>query len=117
MSFVKIKRPWPITLVCILGYIWMILVLPGMFSPDVKKIGDFVPMIYGLILAFSFISFIGVWHMKRWGVELYLLIFFIKTSFFLLTDQLNYSAYSGIFFSLIFIVIFSFYYKRMDRNL
>jgi phosphatidylserine synthase len=117
MVYAKVKRPWPITTVCIMGYIWMILVLPGMFAPDVKKIGDFVPMMYGLILAFSFISIIGVWHMKRWGVEMYTLIFFIKTAFFILTGQFTSSSYFGVFFSLVFIFVFSLHYKRMDKNL
>ena len=117
MPIVKIKRPTIISVVCILGFIWMIFVLPGMFSPTVKKIGDFVPMVYGLVLAFSFISLIGIWHMKRWGVEMYILVFFIKLIFFVLTKQVIFSTYIGIVFSTWFIITFLIFYKRMDRNL
>jgi hypothetical protein len=95
----------------------MVLVLPGMFSPSVKRIGDFVPMIYGLILAFTFISLIGVWHMKKWGAEMYILFFFLKLSFLVVTGQFGPSSVLGIVFSLFFITVFFIYYKRMDRNL
>lgn len=117
MAFVKIKRPVLLTITCIIGFVWMVFVLPGMFSPAIKRLGDFVPMIYGLILAFTFISLIGVWHMKRWGVEMYILVFFIKLSFFILTGQVSAGTYAGIFFSLLFITCFLIFYKRMDRNL
>ncbi len=117
MAYLKAKRPALITIVCIIGFVWMVLALPGMFSPGIKKMGDFMPMIYGLILSFTFISIIGAWHMKKWGVEFYILFFFIKISFFILTGQFGPSSVLGIFFSLFFITVFLIYYKRMDRNL
>ncbi|MBC7865757.1 MAG: hypothetical protein IAF38_22480 [Bacteroidia bacterium] len=117
MPAVKIKRPKLLSIVCIIGFVWMVFVLPGMFSPAVKRIGDFVPMIYGLVLAFSFISLIGVWHMKRWGVEMYILVFFVKQSFFIITKQVTPGTYVGIVFSAWFIITFLMFYKRMDRNL
>jgi len=79
--------------------------------------GDWVPAVYGLIIALSFISFIGVWNMKRWGVEMYIAVFFAKEVFFLLTDQMNGSAIIGIVFSVWFIITFVFFYKRMSLNL
>ena len=117
MAFSKIRRPGLITVTCILGFIWMVLVLPGMFSPAVKKMGSYIPMVYGLILCLNFISLIGVWHMKRWGVELFSLTFFVKLSFFILTNQVDFSVYSGIFFSVMFMIVFLIYYAKMDQNL
>ena len=111
------KRPGILTLICVLGFIWITFTFPGVFSPSVKKMGDFIPAIYGLIIAGTFISFIGVWHMKRWGVESYITLFFIKMLFFLFTDQLNGRSFLGILFSLWFIVTFIVFYKRMDINL
>jgi len=88
-----------------------------MFSPSTKKLGDWVPAVYGFIIALSFISFIGVWNMKRWGVEMYIAVFFCKQVFFLFTNQMDMSAIIGIVFSLWFIITFVFFYKRMSLNL
>jgi phosphatidylserine synthase len=117
MSIARTRRPKIVSAVCIVGFVWMIFVLPGMFSPSVKKLGDWMPAIYGLILAFNFISLIGAWHMKRWGAEMYILVFFLKLIFFILTKQVGFGTFVGIVFSTWFIIVFLIYYKRMDRNL
>jgi uncharacterized membrane protein (DUF2068 family) len=95
----------------------MIFVLPGMFSPEIKKMGAFMPMIYGIILCLNFISLIGIWHMKKWGVEFFIFTFFLKTSFFISTHQAGPSFFSGVAFSIVFIIIFLIHYGKMDRNL
>jgi hypothetical protein len=84
------------------------------FSPSVKKLGDWYPALFGLIVAVSFISYIGVWHMKRWGVSLFIISFFVKEIILILINDIN---YVGIVFSSLFIVIMVFFYKRMDVNL
>lgn len=108
------KRPVLLTVVCILGYIWIVFAFPGIFSPSVKKIGDWYPALFGLIVAASFMSFVGVWHMKRWGAELYVSTFFLKQILLYLIDDIS---YVGIVFSLFFITTFVVFYNRMDRNL
>lgn len=108
------KRPKLITLVCVLGFTWIVFSFPAVFSPSVKKLGDWYPALFGLIVAVSFISYIGVWHMKRWGVSLFVIAFFVKEIILILINDLN---YIGIFFSSIFIIIMVFFYKRMDVNL
>ncbi len=110
-------RPTIITIICILGYLWIVFTFPGVFSPETKKLGDWIPAIYGLIIAGTFISFIGIWNMKRWGVEWYIAFFCIKIIYFVLTDQLGISSYVGIFFSVSFIITLFFYYKKMSVNL
>jgi hypothetical protein len=110
-------RPTIITIICILGYLWILFTFPGVFSPETKKLGDWIPAIYGLIIAGTFISFIGIWNMKRWGVEWYISFFCIKSIFFVMTDQLGISSYIGMLFSIAFIMIFFFYYKKMSLNL
>jgi len=87
---------------------------PGIFSPSVKKLGDWYPALFGLIVAASFISYVGVWHMKRWGVELYIVTFFIKQVILYLIDDIS---YVGIVLSTFFIISFLVFYKRMDQNL
>jgi hypothetical protein len=108
------KRPKLITFVCVLGFTWIVFSFPAVFSPSVKKLGDWYPALFGLIVAVSFISYIGVWHMKRWGVSLFIIAFFVKEIILVLINDVN---YIGIAFSSLFIIIMAFFYKRMDVNL
>ncbi len=108
------KRPKLLTFVCVLGFTWIVFSFPAVFSPSVKKLGDWYPALFGLIVAVSFISYIGVWHMKRWGVSLFIIAFFVKEIILILINDIN---YVGIVFSSLFIVIMVFFYKRMDVNL
>ena len=111
------KRPTVLSIVCMIGFAWILFTFPGVFSPSVKKLGVFMPAIYGLIIAATFISFIGVWHMKRWGPELYVLSFCAKILFFIFTNTFGLSSVLGILFSVWFIVMYAIFYKRMDVNL
>lgn len=113
MEIVK-KRPKLISIVCVLGFIWIVFSFPSVFSPSIKKLGDWYPALFGLIVACNFIAYIGVWHMKKWGVGLYIVIFFIKETILILINDIS---YVGLFFSTLFIGIMLFFYKRMDVNL
>ena len=114
MESVIRKRPALITIVCIIGFIWVVFSLPAVFSPSIKKLGDWYPALFGLIVAAGFISYIGVWHMKRWGCSLFIITFFIKEILLILINDLN---YVGIVVSLFIISAMVAYYKRMDINL
>lgn len=114
MSTTVRKRPVLLTIVCVLGFIWIVFSFPGVFSPSVKKMGDWFPALYGLFVAANFMSFIGIWHMKRWGAALFIINFFVKEMVFILAEDIS---YIGIFFSLFFIVSILFHYKKMDVNL
>jgi hypothetical protein len=109
-----LKRPRLISIICILGFIWIVFSFPSVFSPSIKKMGDWYPALFGLIVASSFISYIGVWHMKRWGVQLFIITFFIKEILLILVEDLS---YVGIAFSLFFLISMLFFYRRMDLNL
>ena len=111
------KRPLIIQIICIIGFLWIVLTFPGVFSPSIKKLGVFMPAIYGLIVAATFISFIGVWHMKRWGSELYVISFCAKILFFVWTQSFGMGNIPGIVISSFFIITFLFFYKKMDINL
>ena len=108
------KRPPLLTIICILGYTWIVFSFPSVFSPIIKKLGIWYPGLFGLMVAANFISFVGVWHMKKWGVQLFIFTFFIKQIVLVLTEDIS---YSGLAFSILFIAGFLFYYKRMDVNL
>ena len=111
------KRPKIISFICILGFISVIFTFPAVFSPSVKKIGDFVPALYGFIVACSFISYIGLWHMKQWGVQLFLFIFFVKTLFLITINDLGPGTIIGILFAIFFAIVLLRFYRKMDVNL
>lgn len=108
------KRPVLLTIICIIGYIWVVFSFISVFSPGVKKLGDWYPALFGLVVALTFISFIGIWHMKRWGVNIFIATFFFKQILHVLTDNVS---YVGIALSAIFIIFFLVYYRKMDVNL
>lgn len=108
------KRPVILTIICILGILWSLLNFIFVFSPFIRKISEVAPAIYGIIVALEFISFIGIWHMKRWGVYLFISSFFAKTIFSLMIDDLS---YVGIGLSFIFIIFFLVFYRRMSEEL
>ena len=111
------KRPFVITLICILGYLSVVFTFPQVFSPPIKRLGLFVPAIYGILVSGQFIACVGLWYFKRWGAELYLAAFFLKALFHLLTD----TAGAGLIVSgaihLVFVFFLLRHYPRMDTNL
>jgi len=114
MQGAAIKRPALITVVCILGFTWIVFSFPGVFAPSLKKLGDWYPALFGILVATSFISYIGLWHMKRWGVQLFLISFFVKETLLVLINDVS---YAGLFLSVFFICSILPFYKRMDVNL
>src|ERR1051326_2917663 len=116
MEIVK-KRSVILTVICILGILWSLINFIIVFSPFVRKVSEWAPAIFGAIVALQFISFIGVWHMKRWGVHLYIAAFFTKQSFTLLINDFGISAGIGVFLSVIFLVFFFIFYSRMAQEL
>jgi hypothetical protein len=114
---VVIKRPVILTIICIVGLLWSLLNFIFVFSPFIKKISDWAPAIYGIIVAFQFIAFIGVWHMKRWGVLFYFLYFFLTQIFSILINDIGLWEKVGIVLSSIFIIFFLIFYRKMDEEL
>lgn len=114
MENVARKRPGLLTVVCILGFIWIVFGFIGVFSPSVKKLGDWFPALFGLMVAANFMAFIGIWHMKRWGVYVFAIAFFIKEIVLILIDDVS---IVGVVFSLFFLGSMFAYFKRMDVNL
>jgi len=111
------RRPIIITIICIIGYVTVVFTFPQIFSPAIKKLGMFVPAIYGVLVAAHFIACVGLWYFKQWGVQWYVLSFFAKTIFYLLTEQLGALFYFNVCLSLIFAVILLRFYPKMNTNL
>lgn len=77
----------------------------------------FMPALYGILVSAQFMACVGIWYYKRWGAQLYLIVFFAKTFFFLVTGQTGFSFYFGILISLFSIVLLLIHYRRMNPNL
>jgi hypothetical protein len=111
------KRPRIISFICITGYLSVLIAFPQVFSPSVKKLGLLMPAIYGLIIAGQFISYVGIWYYKQWGVLLFVLTFFVKTLFFLLTGQTGTGFYISTSLAAVFMFLLLPHYRKMNRNL
>ena|ERR1035437_4768341 len=108
------KRPVILSIFCMIGILWSLGNFVFVFSPTIKKISDWAPAIYGTMVAMQFISFIGIWHMKRWGVMFCISVFFAKIIFSFFVNDIS---YVGIGFSVVFTVFFLIFYRRMDEEL
>lgn len=113
----QLPRPKLISITTALAIVFVLSSFPILFMPSIKKIGDFIPMLLGLIITLQFISLIGVWHMKRWGVELFIIVFFIRLLTFLILGLQDFRLYFNITYSVIAIGCFMLYYKKMSHNL
>lgn len=114
MKTVIHKRPVILSIICGIGILWSLMNFINVFSPFIKKISDWAPAIYGIIVALQFISFIGIWHMKKWGVMLCISAFFAKVIFSVFVDDVS---YIGIGLFSVFIVFFLVFYRKMDEEL
>ena len=76
-----------------------------------------MPALFGILVSAQFIACVGLWYFKQWGVQVYLIAFFAKTLFFLLTAQTGPGFYIGGLISLASIVLMVIYYPKMNPNL
>lgn len=111
------KRPRIITTICVIGFISVLLTFPQVFSPSIKKLGLIVPAIFGVLVAMHFISCVGLWFFKQWGVQLYLISFFARLLFRIGFDLTGPFFFISLLTEPVFILILLKYYKRMNVNL
>jgi hypothetical protein len=109
-----VKRPTILTVICVMSFTAPILGFPTIFSPFIKKKGDFFPAITGILISLEFISVVGVWYMKKWGLRIYILTALLNQTLMLYID--NWQSYKLIL-PLVFIGFTGFFYKKMDDNL
>jgi hypothetical protein len=114
MAYQTYIRPRVLTIFCIVGFVGRLIFLPSMFSPEVRKMGDFYPALFGLFNALTFVAFVGIWHMKRWGVAMYMYVFLIQLIVGVMVDHVSIVRLVTV---PIFLIPFLIYYKRMDPNL
>ena len=112
-----ITRPKIISITSVMAIVFILLAFPMLFTPSIKKMGDFIPMILGIIITLQFVSVIGVWHMKQWGVHLFIIMFCIRVITFMFLELYEFRFFFNIFYSLLFTCFFLYHYKKMDTNL
>ena len=112
-----VHRPKSISIVTIIAIVLVLLAFPMLFTPSIKRMGDFIPMILGIIITLQFVSLIGIWHMKQWGVQLFIIMFCVRLITFMFLDMYTFRFYFNIFYSLVFIIFFLLHYRKMDTNL
>ncbi len=112
-----------ISIMCVIGWVMVLFSFMYAFSPSVKKTGEFYPALYSFVICMQFISCVGIWYMKRWGVHLFILSFSGKETLLLLMNDFNNTGL-GFLFSILFlllsfiiIIVILLYYRRMDLNL
>jgi hypothetical protein len=110
----QMKRPVAITLICILGFAVSVIGFPGIFSPFVKKKGDWFPAISGLITALEFIAVVGTWYMKKWGGYLYLVSALAGQ---IVALQIDNWTISNAIIPVVFLSVYYYHQKKMDDNL
>lgn len=114
MAYAVLKRPKIITWICIIGFVLVVFSMPAVFSPDTRRMGDFYPALFSLLIAFRFIAYVGLWHMKRWGVELFMITFVASVIQSMLLSDVN---PVGVVYHLAVLVVLMVKYRKMDRNL
>ncbi len=117
MITTKVKRPVILTIICSLGFVGAFGSFIYVFNPGLKKYNDFLPAFIGLVVALRFIAYVGIWHMKKWGVEIFALTYFIFLLLGIFLGDVYSINYLGLAFSTWFIINLLFFYKRMDKNL
>ena len=112
-----IKRP---RILSILGVKWYIISagqIIAISAPAIRDISSWYPMLYGSIIALRFISIVGIWHMKKWGVELFFYVTIAKIITQVLVGDFSGGAGVDSFLSVALVIVSMFYYKRMGRDL
>ena len=113
----QVARPKIISILSVTAIILTLLAFPMLFTPSIKHMGDFVPMVIGIIITVQFVAIIGVWHMKQWGVQLFIIIFTVRVITFMFLEMYTFRFYFNIVYSIIFIGVFLYHFKKMDTNL
>lgn len=111
------KRPKLITYLCALLITGIVFSFPKILFPSIRSRGDLVPMIYGLIITLRFIATIGIWHMKKWGVQFFIATFFMNLIFEICLDMADPMLFVFSIINITFIILFLLQYKRMSDNL
>ena len=108
------RRTKLIGAMCIIGYVWSLVGLALIISPAIKKFGIFYPALFGICVSLKFISYVGVWHMKKWGLEFMLFAYGFEIC---IGITLDYVSITNIVIGALSLITFIPYYRKMGVNL
>ena len=111
------KRPIGISILTVVGFIICACQIILISNPAITDIGQWYPVVYGFLTAFKFIALVGVWHMKKWGPELFLYSFLLKITVQIAVGDYTIFAVMDTPLSILLIVVYFAFYRRMSRNL
>ncbi|MFV0492690.1 MAG: hypothetical protein ACK5M4_12810 [Pseudorhodobacter sp.] len=72
------KRPISITVICVLGFIGALIVVPLIFSDLAQQIGAWYPPYLGLSSIVGLVCMVGLWMMKKWAAYTYTAVVLIN---------------------------------------
>ena len=67
----KVKRSTSITIICIIGLIGAIYIVPLVFSPKAQQVGSWYPTYLGFSIVIGLVCIAGLWMMKKWAAYTY----------------------------------------------
>ena len=117
MSATVRKRPIVISIICVLGFIVSAGQIIAFSYPGIRAVGKWYPVVYGFLVAFRFMSLVGIWHMKKWGAELFAYAVLVKFIIQMLVGDLTAVSMGDLSLATGFAVIFLSFHGRMDKNL
>lgn len=100
-----------------IGFIFSAGQIIAISAPGIRDVAGWYPILYGTIIALRFISLVGVWHMKKWGAELFAYITITKIITQVLVGDFGTGGIIDASLSFTFAIIFIAFYKRMGRDL
>lgn len=106
-----------VKVIAIIGFIGVILGFPSVFSPAMKRKNDFLPALLGFCVALRFIGFIGLWHGKKWGLELLWAVLFAYHALHCLFGIADGFTLFSFIMSACMLGICTYFYPKMDNNL
>jgi hypothetical protein len=104
------KRPVPITIVCIIGFIGVIATVPLMLSDAASSIAPWYPPALGVSALIGLTCMIGLWMMRKWAVYAYTAFFAITQGILIATGLWSVSA---LVLPAVVIVVMFVYLSRM----
>ena len=67
----KAKRPTSITVICVLGFVGVLIVVPLIFSSIARQIGPWYPPYLGFSAVTGLVCMVGLWKMRKWAAYAY----------------------------------------------
>lgn len=117
MAHVIRKRPKIISILGVIGFIFSAGQIIAISAPSIRDVASWYPILYGSIIAMRFISIVGVWHMKKWGAELFAYVTLFKIMVQTMVGDFGMFGKMDAFVSVAFAIVFMCFYKRMGRDL